>query len=302
MSIESENRRLESHLHSVAEQVEKTLDELLPGSEVFPTLINQAMRYSTLGGGKRLRAFLAVEACRIVGGEVKKALPLGAAIEMIHAYSLIHDDLPCMDDDDFRRGKPSNHKVYGEGMAVLAGDGLLTEAFHVLSRLTELSGASCRVSLQIIQIMAACCGVGGLIGGQTADISSAGASDPELLHYIHQNKTGALFKASLWCGALLAGATDLQLKALDSYGEHFGIAFQIVDDLLDVVGEPEKLGKAVGTDQALNKLTFPKVYGLEQSRKMAQDQVKSAQDALEIFEEKAGALKALAEYILRREN
>lgn len=283
------------------QEIEQVLDQALPSAETYPEVLHSAMRYSTLGGGKRLRALLVLGACTAVGGEAAKAAGVAAAVEMIHAYSLIHDDLPCMDDDDFRRGKPTNHIVYGEAMAVLAGDALLTEAFAELARLPEKYGVEPEVALRIVGELALGAGSRGMVGGQAVDILSAEKEpDETVLRYIHSHKTGSLFTAALRGGALLGGAGEDELAAITSYAQWFGLAFQITDDILDEVGSLEQLGKRAGKDQVLGKQTFPRLYGLEQSREMAQDCVKRCLRALEGFSEAAQLLRDLAQFIVER--
>lgn len=267
-----------SYVARWAEAVEHELDRLLPTEAEVPATIHRSMRYSALGGGKRLRAVLAVAACRAAGGDERTALPLAAAIEMIHAYSLVHDDLPAMDDDDLRRGKPTNHKVFGEGIAVLAGDALLTRAFWVLGRLPELVGATVEQTLTVIRDISEAAGTSGLIGGQVADLEAEGRQDVTVdeLRSIHMRKTGALFRASLRSGALLANAPSDVLQTLTDYADAFGLAFQIADDILDVTGDESTLGKQTGRDTDQAKATYPALLGLEAARDMA---VKAADDA-----------------------
>lgn len=284
-------------------EVEYVLERVLPGSEEQPALLHQAMRYSTLGGGKRLRALLAMAACRAVGGAGSGVQSLMAAVEMVHAYSLIHDDLPCMDDDELRRGKPTNHMVFGEALAVLAGDALLTEAFRELASMPEKHGVSPEIAVQVIGELAQGAGSRGMVGGQAVDILSEGKEiDWDTLHYIHSHKTGALFRAALRGGALLGGATTEQLAAITRYAENFGLAFQITDDILDEVGEAEQLGKAVGSDQRLGKQTYPRLFGLEESRAKARQCVEECLHALEGFSEQADLLRELAQFILERDH
>ena len=284
-------------------EVEAILDQALPSGQTVPTMLHESMRYSTLGGGKRLRALLAMGACAAVGGAVKDTAGLVAAIEMVHAYSLIHDDLPCMDDDDVRRGKPTNHVVYGEAVAVLAGDALLTEAFAELARMPEKCGLDYQTTVQVIGELAWGAGSQGMVGGQVVDIAS---QDQELaegtLRYIHEHKTGALFKAALRGGALIGGANPEQLREITRFAENFGLAFQITDDILDEIGEAEQLGKAVKTDQRLGKQTYPRLYGLERSKEMAQRCVAECHDALSSFSDKAELLRELSSFIIQRDH
>lgn len=265
-----------------AQAVERALESLLPPEGDDPATIHRAMRYSALGGGKRLRGVLAVAACRAAGGAEEKALPLAAALEMIHAYSLVHDDLPAMDDDDMRRGKPTTHKVFGEGVAVLAGDALLTHAFWVLGRLPRLAGVSAGTALAVIEELTDAAGTMGLIGGQVADLEAEGRTDVTVDHLrsIHLRKTGALFRACVRCGALLAGAGPETLQSLTDYADAFGLAFQIADDILDVTGDPQALGKRPGRDSERAKATYPALVGLEEARRMARQAAAAAREAV----------------------
>lgn len=287
-----------------AEAVEESLDELLPAEDEEPSTIHRAMRYSALGGGKRLRGVLAVTACRAAGGDEVAALPLAAAIEMIHAYSLVHDDLPAMDDDDMRRGKPTNHKVFGEGMAILAGDALLTQAFLVLARLPELISVSAETTVHVIREISEAAGTVGLIGGQVADLEAEGRANVavEELQSIHARKTGALFRASVRTGALLAGASLETLQALTTYADAFGLAFQIADDILDVTGDAEVLGKQTGRDSQQAKATYPALVGLEQARQMAAEAAVDARAAVAALPSPArDVLEYLADFAVRRD-
>lgn len=283
------------------QELEEILAQALPSAETYPQVLHDAMRYSTLGGGKRLRALLVMGACAAVGGDVQKTGGLAAAVEMVHAYSLIHDDLPCMDDDDFRRGKPANHVKYGEAIAVLAGDALLTEAFAELARMPEKYGVPPEVTVRIVAELAHGAGSQGMVGGQAVDILSVDQlPDEQTLRYIHTHKTGALFKAALRGGALVGGATAEELEAITRYAEWFGLAFQITDDILDEVGDVQELGKPVGRDQDLGKLTYPRLYGLERSRAMAAECVQNCLDILSGFPEGAWLLRELASFVLQR--
>ncbi|HHT27355.1 MAG TPA: polyprenyl synthetase family protein [Firmicutes bacterium] len=297
---------LAQYMQEVAQRVEMELDRLLPSGQTQPGIIHEAMRYSACNGGKRLRAMLTLEAAGLLHGNGEAALPLAAAIEMIHAYSLIHDDLPCMDDDDYRRGKPTNHKVFGEGIAVLAGDALLTQAFVVIGRLPELTGISAALTVQVLAEVATAIGSTGLVGGQVADLQAEGADPGDnafaMLQYIHTHKTGALFRCSLRTGGLLGGLTPAQLVAVDEYAEQFGLAFQITDDVLDQIGSAEALGKAVGSDDRSRKLTYPRIFGLARSQQMAREAVEKAQTALEPFGSHAARLIELAQFIVERDH
>lgn len=287
-------------LKTKAALVENALQQLLPDVTVAPGTIHHAMRYSCLGGGKRLRAVLAMEACRAVGGRPEDVIDFACAIEMIHAYSLVHDDLPAMDNDDYRRGKLANHKVFGEGIAILTGDALLTYAFEVLAKMQHLNS---ELVLRLVQEVSSACGSQGLIGGQVVDLESEGkAVDLSTLEFIHRNKTGKLFMAALRGGALIGGADEQQLALITAYGENFGLAFQITDDILDVVGNAAKLGKVTGSDQRQAKSTYVSIFGLDEARRMAQECIskcKSYAAALSVHEH---CLGEIADYVLGRES
>lgn len=297
---------LKKYMQEASALVEAELDRLLPSEAEPPSTIHTAMRYSVCGGGKRLRAILSMEAAGLRGTCPTKALPVAASVEMIHAYSLIHDDLPCMDDDDYRRGKLSNHKVFGEGIAVLAGDALLTQAFVVLGRLPEHVGLSPTVTLRIINEISRAASTAGLIGGQVADLEAEGQSlediSGEALRFIHTRKTGALFRGSLVAGALVGGLDGSDLEAVERFAEHFGLAFQITDDLLDIVGDSKELGKPTGSDERQQKLTYPRLYGVDKSRMMAKEAVEATQASLECFAPADHRLIQLALFVMDREH
>jgi len=239
-----------------------------------------------------------------VGGDMVTALPAACAMEMIHTYSLIHDDLPAMDNDDFRRGNPTNHKVFGEATAILAGDALLTEAFILLSNPEWTAGISPEILVRVIHEIALCSGSRGMIGGQVVDMESEGKKEIDLatVQYIHTHKTGALIRASVKTGALLGGAGEADLSAMIRYGEAVGLAFQIADDILDIEGTTEQIGKDAGSDQARGKATYPAVMGLAESKRRASELVENAIDALSGFGEKADPLRAIASYIVQRKS
>ena len=280
--------------------VDAELDRLTPPETTPPATIHRAMRYSLFAGGKRIRPVLCLEAARTVAGEVEGAVTADCPLELIHTYSLIHDDLPALDNDDYRRGKLTNHKVFGDAMAILAGDALLTLAFQVLAELPAPADRKVRLMAELATASGT---VGGMIGGQVADLEGEGKPpDAALLESIHRAKTGALLRASLRMGAIYAGATDAQYAALSCYGEHIGLAFQIVDDILDVEESSEALGKTAGKDAAQHKITFPAVYGLEVSRTMAEAECARAHQVLEPFGERAARLHELADLIVRRKS
>lgn len=259
-----------------------------------PSGLIEAMRYSLFGGGKRLRPALVLGAADMVSGDDSAALPAACAIEMVHTYSLIHDDLPCMDNDDLRRGKPTAHKAFGEAMAILAGDALLTMAFDLLA------GTG---NARVVQEVARAGGVEGMAGGQAIDLESEGkALTVAQLSKLHACKTGALIRVSVRAGAMLAGADQPALEALTAYGEHVGLAFQIADDILDVVGSEAALGKRTGSDAAKNKSTYPAVVGLERARELADEAAAAAVQALEKFGPEAEAFRDLARFIVERQS
>jgi geranylgeranyl diphosphate synthase type II len=292
---------LKEFLAAETARVDAALDRLTPPESTPPATIHRAVRYSLFAGGKRIRPILCLQSAAAVSDHAPGSLEAGCALEMIHTYSLIHDDLPALDNDDFRRGKPTNHKVFGEAMAILAGDALFTLAMQTLVRIEGLP-AEARVSL-VEELSFGGGTVGGMIGGQVADIEGERQPPtPELLESIHRAKTGALLKASVRMGGICAGADPAQLDALSKYGEHVGLAFQIVDDILDVEESTEALGKTAGKDAAQGKITFPAVYGLEESRCMAQAECTRAHEALEPFGERARRLHEIADLIVYRKS
>ncbi|MCM0082342.1 polyprenyl synthetase family protein [Geomonas sp. Red32] len=292
---------LKDYLKKRCELVDQALEGFLTPADELPASVHGSMRYSVFAGGKRVRPVLMLAACEAVGGTIEAAMPAACSMEMIHTYSLIHDDLPAMDDDDFRRGNPTNHKVYGEAIAILAGDALLTEAFVLLSR--EGAGDPA-ARLKVIQEIACAAGSHGMVGGQVVDMESEGKKEIDLatLSYIHTHKTGALLRASVRAGAILGGASCDQLKALTRYGEAIGLAFQIADDILDVEGTTEELGKDAGSDEARGKATYPALMGLEASKARASELVEIALDSLASFDERAEPLRAIASYIVKRKS
>ncbi len=272
--------------------IERALDSFLPDEKVEPKNLHKAMRYSVFAGGKRLRPILAIASFEAVGGKGKKILPVACALELIHTYSLIHDDLPCMDNDDLRRGKPTLHKVYGEGMAVLAGDALHALAFELL-----LKAGNPKVVLEVTKAI----GTEGMIGGQVKDLEAEGKKvSLKQVEYIHTHKTGKLLRASIRAGAILGGADKKTLLALTYYAERFGLAFQIVDDILDVVGKEEEIGKKRGSDKANSKATYPEVAGLEKSKSLSRNLLKQAKGKLGILKEKSWIFEKLADYVYDR--
>ena len=286
----------------LAEQVrvvDQTLDRWVPYESTDPASIHKAMRYSLFAGGKRIRPILAMAAARAVSDSPDGIENAAVTLELIHTYSLIHDDLPALDNDDLRRGRPTCHKVFGEAMAILAGDSLLTLAFEVLGRLPIVT-AECKIRL-VEELARASGTVGGMIGGQVNDIEGEKKVPTAfLLESIHKAKTGALLRASLRMGAIYAAATQEELAALSEFGERVGLAFQIIDDVLDVEESSEKLGKTAGKDAAQQKITFPAVYGLDRSRQMAEEERLAAHAALHSFDDRADRLRQIADFIVQR--
>jgi geranylgeranyl diphosphate synthase type II len=295
---------LKAYLKEECTRIDAALDLYLPRETELPHSVHKAMRYSVFAGGKRVRPILMLAACKAVGGDTEGAIPAACAMEMIHTYSLIHDDLPAMDDDDFRRGNPTSHKVFGEAVAILAGDALLTEAFKLTSDPHFAGGCDAVARLAVIHVIATCAGSYGMVGGQVVDMESEGKPDIDLptVQYIHTHKTGALIKASVVAGALLGGADEKALSAITRYGEAAGLAFQIADDILDIEGTTEEIGKDAGSDQARGKATYPAVIGLAAARLEAQSMMDEAMRALEIFGPEADPLREIARYIVNRKN
>jgi geranylgeranyl diphosphate synthase, type II len=290
---------LKSYLAEQQHSVDRVLGNWLPAETSEPHSIHKAMRYSLFAGGKRIRPVLAISAARALSDSPDGVENAAATLELIHTYSLIHDDLPAMDNDDLRRGRPTCHKVFGEALAILAGDALLTLAFEVLSELPLVS-ADRRIRL-VKELSQASGSVGGMIAGQVHDIEGEHqAPTAHVLESIHRAKTGALIRASVRMGAIYAGASEDELKALSEYGEHIGLAFQIIDDVLDVEQSSESLGKTAGKDQAQHKITFPAVYGLERSREMAEEGRLNAHLALRPFDDRAERLRQLADFVVQR--
>ncbi len=290
---------LKAYLQSRQKTIDRALGRYLPKENVRPATIHKAMRYSLFAGGKRLRPILTLAAAEACGGRVEHAMPLACAMECIHTYSLVHDDLPSMDNDDFRRGRPTCHKVFGDGIAVLAGDALLTIAFEIVSRARPTSRYDMSTLLREIAVAA---GSQKLIAGQVADLEGEGQKiDMSGLRYIHENKTAAILTTTVRLGAMSANASAKQLSAITRFGRALGLAFQVIDDILDVTQTSEKLGKSAGKDVAAQKATYPALIGLQKSRVEAKRLTKQAHDALKVFGGKADTLHALANYLLERE-
>jgi geranylgeranyl diphosphate synthase type II len=296
-------RYLQEKKEIVDEALERYFPSPLAGELAFVVSLQEAMRYSLFAGGKRIRPILSIAAFEAVGGEGNRILPFACALEMIHTYSLIHDDLPAIDNDDYRRGRPTCHKVFGEATGILAGDALLTEAFRLMSdpsRQEDFSGNEGLI-LRVINEVAYAAGISGMVGGQVVDVESEGRKvDPSTVQYIHTHKTGAMILVSVRVGAKIGGATEKVLAAMTSYGEKIGLTFQIADDLLNIEGDAAALGKSIGSDRSKGKATYPSVLGLTESKKRARELTESALDALTPFGREADSLREIARFIISR--
>lgn len=292
---------LKLYLADRKREVDTVLEKIFPSPAGLEKKVIEAARYSLFAGGKRLRPILCLAAAEVVGGSSQPIMPVACALEMIHTYSLIHDDLPAMDNDDYRRGQLTNHKVFGEAIAILAGDALVTEAFGFVARLQDIPGQSPDRIIQAIRILVKASGYRGMIGGQVIDLECESLdTDITTVEYMHIHKTGALLAASLEIGALLGGGSREQIACLKRYGHHFGLAFQITDDLLDIEGNATEMGKQPGSDVARNKKTYPALLGLARSKESAREHVEQALHELSAFGEAAEPLRALARYLLIR--
>jgi geranylgeranyl diphosphate synthase type II len=292
---------LKSYLAEKRALIDKTLKDFMPEPEGPTSELIRAMNYSLFAGGKRLRPILCMAGAEAVGGEGRDALPVACALEMIHTYSLIHDDLPAMDNDDMRRGKPTSHKVFGEALAILAGDGLLTEAFNLMIRsdLPEKIGTA-RFQ-EVITLISLAAGHRGIVGGQAVDVMMEGKEvDSSIVDFIHNHKTGALISASVSSGAILGGGSRQELDEIASYGNKIGLAFQISDDILNIEGDSEKMGKRAGSDEQKRKNTYPSVYGMERSKVILKESVDAAINSLKQFGNSADPLRQIADYIIER--
>ena len=289
------------YLSKGREFIDAAICGYLPEETSYPESIHKSMLYSVLAGGKRLRPILVIAAAEAVGGNRQDILPFAVAAEYIHTYTLIHDDLPALDDDDLRRGKPTNHKVFGEAIAILAGDALLTQAFHLMTHSDLMSVIPPESLLQAAHDMTGALGTAGMIGGQVVDIESEGKPvDAKTLEDIHVYKTGCLIKACIRAGAILSQADEGQLNALSNYGAHIGLAFQIVDDILDITADESLLGKDIGSDVDKKKATYPALYGLDGSKKKAEKLVESGIACLEVFDHRAESLREIGRFFLQR--
>jgi geranylgeranyl diphosphate synthase type II len=292
---------LRNYLQNRSALVDQALDRWLPAKNILPFSLHQSMRYSVFAGGKRLRPILMIAASEAVGGTAQQVMHAACAMEMIHTYSLVHDDLPAMDDDDLRRGRPTNHKAYDEATAILAGDALLTEAFRLLADADANRSIPPATALKVIELVARYSGSQGMVGGQIVDMESEGKEiDFPTLEYIHTHKTGGLILASVQAGAMLGGGNEEQLAALTRFGGAAGLAFQITDDILDIVGDQAELGKDIGMDQSRGKATYPALLGLAEARQRADELRDIALEALAPLGSAAETLQALARFIVDR--
>ena len=294
---------LEAYLNDRRQLVDAALDRFLPSEDTPPPSVHRAMRYSVLAGGKRLRPILVIAGAELVGVQSSRVMPTACAFEMIHTYSLIHDDLPAMDDDDYRRGRLTNHKVFGDAIAILAGDALLTLAFQLVAQNAALTGVDAKVVCDVVAEIAGAAGTLGMVGGQVVDIESEGKTiTPEALEYIHIHKTAALLRASLSVGARLGGADAAALAAVGEAGQSLGLAFQIVDDILDVEGSLETLGKTAGSDERKQKVTYPALHGIEASRREARRLIERTKSRLAVFGARSAPVCALADFVVERKS
>ncbi len=294
---------IQDYLKQQQDKIDSFLTQVVPPGNPLAKTLYESMQYSLLGGGKRIRPILTLAAAEAVGSQSHVIMPYAAALELIHTYSLVHDDLPAMDNDDYRRGRPTNHKVYGDGLAILAGDALLTMAFELCSQPATESGIPADRQVNVMYELAVGAGHDGMVGGQVMDIQAENQDiDLITLQTIHNYKTGKLIRAAVRIGSLLGGATQVQLENLTGYAEDIGLAFQIADDVLNMTGTREELGKDAGTDAKRGKKTYPSFYGIDGARDLAADCVSRALKRLDDFDDRADPLRALANYVVQRRN
>jgi geranylgeranyl diphosphate synthase type II len=290
-----------AYLETRKKIIDEALERYMPGEDNYPPVIFKALRYSLFAGGKRIRPILCLASAEALGGNIESILPVACALELIHTYSLIHDDLPAMDDDDYRRGRLTSHKVFGENMAILAGDALLTKAFRLMSDRGLMEKIEPEKLISVIHDIAGAAGYFGMVGGQVVDVQSEGeAVDTEVLNFIHTRKTGAMITAAVKAGAILSNAGEVELNALTSYGRHVGLAFQIADDILNVEGDQKLMGKGTGSDTKRGKVTYPTLVGMDASRKKAGELIEGALSAIKNFDHRAQQLRMIAAYIIER--
>jgi geranylgeranyl diphosphate synthase type II len=292
---------IEQYLDERKALVDKALQKFMPKPSGLASDVIKAMNYSLFVGGKRIRPILCIAGAEVVGGSHDTVMPVACAIELIHTYSLIHDDLPVMDNDDLRRGKPTNHKVFGEAVAVLAGDGLLTLAFNLMAGYGAEKGLEKKALLRVIDLIASAAGYKGMVGGQVVDITYEGKQpDPAVVEYIHRHKTAALIAASVTAGTILAGGNKDEEKSINRYGQQIGLAFQIADDILNIEGDRKVIGKGIGSDKEKGKITYPSVFGTAESKTIQKELITNAIDSLIRFDTRAEPLRSLARYVITR--
>jgi len=293
--------KIEQYLDEKKTLVDKALQKFMPRPSGLASDVINAMNYSLFAGGKRVRPILCMAGAEAVGGSTDSVVPVACAIELIHTYSLIHDDLPVMDNDDLRRGKPTNHKVFGEAVALLAGDGLLTLAFNLMAGYGAEKEVEKKALLRVIDLIASAAGYKGMVGGQVVDITYEGKEpDPSVVEYIHRHKTAALIAASVTAGTILAGGNKDEEKSINRYGQQVGLAFQIADDILNIQGDRNIMGKGTGSDKEKGKMTYPSVFGTAESTKIQKELIKNAIESLKGFDNRAEPLRDLARYIINR--
>ena len=293
--------KIKQYLDERKTLVDKALQKFMPNPSGLASDVIKAMNYSLFAGGKRIRPILCIAGAEAVGGSADNVVPVACAIELIHTYSLIHDDLPVMDNDDFRRGKPTNHKVFGEAIALLAGDGLLTLAFNLMAGYGAEKKVEKKALLRVIDLIASAAGYKGMVGGQVVDITYEGKEpDPNVVEYIHRHKTAALIAASVTAGNILAGGNKDEEKSINRYGQQIGLAFQIADDILNIEGDKKVMGKGIGSDKERGKITYPSVFGTAESKTIQKELIKNAIDSLKRFDTRAEPLRDLARYIINR--
>jgi len=293
--------KIKQYLDERKTLVDKALQKFMPKPSGLASDVIRAMNYSLFAGGKRIRPILCIAGAEAVGGSVDSVVPVACAIELIHTYSLIHDDLPIMDNDDLRRGKPTNHKVFGEAVALLAGDGLLTLSFNLMAGYGAEKKVEKKALLRVIGLIASAAGYKGMVGGQVVDITYEGKeSDPAVVEYIHRHKTAALIAASVTTGIILAGGNKDEEKSINRYGQQIGLAFQIADDILNIEGNRKIMGKGTGSDKEKGKITYPSVFGAAESKKIQKELINNAIESLKRFDNRAEPLRDLARYIINR--